>query len=223
MWHLLDQRYHIPVVKMEVSEVSFANLEKYNVLLMPNGSYGSIGKRGKENIKRWLQAGGTIVAVKNAVRWLSGSKLTQLEYTNSSATDSTHTFSYARLSANRGSQRIGGAIFEATLDITHPLGYGFTSEKIPVFRNSDIFIKKSKNVYANPLVYTDSPLLSGYISQRNLEKLKGTAAITVSGVGRGRVISMVDNPNFRAFWYGTNKLFANAIFFGDLISGAATD
>ena len=25
---------------------------------------------------------------------------------------------------------------------------------------------------------------------------------------------MVDNPNFRGVWYGTNKLFANALFFG---------
>ena len=28
---------------------------------------------------------------------------------------------------------------------------------------------------------------------------------------------MIDNPNFRAFWYGTNKLMANMIFFGNLI------
>ena len=33
----------------------------------------------------------------------------------------------------------------------------------------------------------------------------------------GRIISLVDNPNFRAFWYGTNKLFLNSIFFGQLM------
>jgi hypothetical protein len=35
--------------------------------------------------------------------------------------------------------------------------------------------------------------------------------------GSGKVIVMTDNPNFRAFWYGTNKLFLNAIFFGSTI------
>lgn len=180
-------------------------------------------KEEKKILSVGYGGGGTIIAVKNAVRWLRGSEFTKLEYISNSPTDSTHTFQYAKLSANRGSQRIGGTIFEAKLDVTNPIGYGFTQSEIPVFRNSEIFIKKSKKAYANPLVYTDSPLLSGYISNRNLDKLKGTAAITVSGVGRGRIISMVDNPNFRAFWFGTNKLFANAIFFGDLLSGAATD
>jgi len=27
----------------------------------------------------------------------------------------------------------------------------------------------------------------------------------------------VDNPNFRGAWYGTNKLFFNALFFGSVI------
>ena len=25
------------------------------------------------------------------------------------------------------------------------------------------------------------------------------------------------NPNFRAFWFGTNKLFANFLFFGQIM------
>jgi len=41
-------------------------------------------------------------------------------------------------------------------------------------------------------------------------------------MGNGRIVSLVDNPNFRAFWYGTNKLMMNAIFFGRIVnSGAA--
>jgi hypothetical protein len=35
------------------------------------------------------------------------------------------------------------------------------------------------------------------------------------------VIAMPDNPNFRAFWYGTNKLFLNSIFFGQIINGSS--
>jgi hypothetical protein len=42
-------------------------------------------------------------------------------------------------------------------------------------------------------------------------------------MGRGKVINMADNTNFRAFWYGTNKLFANAIFFGNIISGGTVE
>jgi hypothetical protein len=70
-------------------------------------------------------------------------------------------------------------------------------------------------------VYTKKPLLSGYVSDQNLKKLSRSAAVVVNSQGSGRVIAFTDNPNFRAFWYGTNKLFMNAIFFGDMISGSS--
>jgi hypothetical protein len=34
---------------------------------------------------------------------------------------------------------------------------------------------------------------------------------------------MLDNPSFRAFWYGTDKLMANAVFFGNTIGGQAVE
>lgn len=128
---------------------------------------------------------------------------------------------YAQMSEERGAQYIGGSIFHTKLDLTHPLGYGYNDEDLTVFRNSTLFMKKAENHYATPLYYTEEPLASGYISEENLDKLSGTAAIVVSDMGRGRVISMVDNPNFRAFWFGTNKLFMNAIFFGQTIAGSS--
>ena len=48
--------------------------------------------------------------------------------------------------------------------------------------------------------------------------LKGAASLIVSSSGSGRVVLFADNPNFRGSWYGTNKLFLNAIFFGANIS-----
>jgi hypothetical protein len=43
--------------------------------------------------------------------------------------------------------------------------------------------------------------------------------IRVASQGRGRIVGFADNPNFRAFWFGTNKLFMNSIFFGQVIDG----
>jgi hypothetical protein len=120
-----------------------------------------------------------------------------------------------------GAQVIGGAIFETDLDLTHPLGYGYYNSKLPVFRDNRLFMEPSKSPYANPVVYTAKPLLSGYISRSNLKQLGNSAAISVSAIGSGKVIAMTDNPNFRAFWYGTNKLFLNSIFFGQIISGGS--
>lgn len=83
-------------------------------------------------------------------------------------------------------------------------------------------MKPVKGQYANPLSYTAQPLLARYISKENHKELGGTAANNVRLMGAGRIITFADNPNFRAFWYGTNKLFLNAIFFGHTISGSST-
>ncbi len=40
----------------------------------------------------------------------------------------------------------------------------------------------------------------------------------VGAEGNGKVIFFADNPNFRGTWYGTNKLFLNALFFGSHIN-----
>ncbi|SMG50804.1 Zinc carboxypeptidase [Marivirga sericea] len=220
IWFLLDQHYEMPITKIDVNDFGRADLSRYNVLIMPNGwGYGSIGSQ-KNKIQSWAQNGGTIIAYKSAAKWLSDQKLTKVKFVESKA-DTTGYEAYEDLGNNRGAQVIGGAIFEVELDLSHPLTYGLKNEKMPIFRNSTLFIEKSKNQYANPLRYTASPLLNGYVSEENAEKLKGTSAVTVSRVGGGKVISFTDNTNFRAFWYGTNRLLMNAIFYGQTISGRA--
>ena len=70
-----------------------------------------------------------------------------------------------------------------------------------------------KQSYNNPITYTKAPLLSGYISKPNLDSLALTVPYKAKRLGRGKVVVFTDNTNFRAFWYGTNKLLMNAIFF----------
>lgn len=82
-------------------------------------------------------------------------------------------------------------------------------------------MEKAKNAYGNPIVFTSSPLLSGYISKQNYSKLKESSVAGVSVLGQGRVIGFTDNLCFRAFWLGTNKILMNAIFYGPMINQAS--
>ena len=124
---------------------------------------------------------------------------------------------YVGMRNTASAQEITGAIFHARLDLTHPLGYGYDRPDVYLFRDHTVFMERAASPYANPLMYTAQPLASGFISPANERKLRGTAAVDIADVGTGRIISLVDNPNFRAFWYGTNKLFLNSIFFGQLM------
>ncbi|MDB4286104.1 M14 family metallopeptidase [bacterium] len=217
VWHLLDQRYHIPVTMAPVGSFSRLDLHKYNTLVMVDGNYAGMNHSGKEKLRQWIEGGGVVIATKGANRWVKHQSIAPLEF-RSVSPDTTIVESYEDKSNVRGAQKIGGAIFEAKIDLSHPMGFGFEKPTISVFRNSTTtFEYEPKSKVNYPVVYTDNPLLSGYVSARNLKKIRGSASVKVSLIGKGRVIHLADNPNFRGIWYGTNKLFANAIFFGRVV------
>jgi hypothetical protein len=105
------------------------------------------------------------------------------------------------------------------LDVTHPLGFGYRSSLLPVYKNNLVFLSPSKNAYATVAKYSNNPHIDGYISETNLNTfLKPSASLLVSPLEKGRVVLFADNPNFRGSWYGTNRLFLNALFLGSRIS-----
>ncbi len=218
VWHLLDYRFDIPVSVVDIKRFGSLDLSKYKTLIMADGGYSSINAT---KLNKWVEQGGTLIGMKGAVRWLKSNGLSAVEFKSKPSVKRDHP--YASIANDKGAQYIGGNILQAKLDLTHPLGYGYKRELLPVFRRGTLFFKPANNVYATPLSYTSNPLLAGYISNENLKVAKNSAAIIVSRLGRGRVIAMSDNPNFRAFWHGTNKLFLNALFFGHTISSDATE
>jgi hypothetical protein len=54
-----------------------------------------------------------------------------------------------------------------------------------------------------------------------LNALANSAAVIARPMSKGRLIVIVDDPNFRGFWYGSNRLFWNAVFFGPLVRGSS--
>jgi len=215
VWHLLDQRFNIPATHLEPSVFNRIDLSKYNTIIMVGGNYSELNK---EKLKAWVQNGGVLVTSEEAVTWAAQNGITNVTLKKTkSPVDSAGRMSYLEREQVDGSQQMSGAIFMAELDPTHPLAFGYHQPTISLFKANKVFIEKSKNPYATPFYYKDKPLQSGWISKENYDAVKNSAAVIVSTVGTGRVISIADNPNFRAFWLGTSKLFMNAIFFGRLI------
>ena len=126
-----------------------------------------------------------------------------------------HYSSYEEEKNFKDAQKIDGAIFEADIDRSHPINFGYKNNKITLFRNTTVFMQPDSSSYNNPIKYTKSPLLSGYISKPNLKEIANSVPLQIKKLGKGNVVAFTDNINFRAFWYGTNKLLMNAIFFRD--------
>ena len=209
-WHLLNERFGIPVSLVDAGKFSDLDLDRYTTLVMVMGSY-DLDTEDVNRLKWWVREGGTLIAWKHAARWLIGKEL--IDEGLRSARPDTVAIPYELVSSTRGAQRIGGAIFAAALDTTHPLAFGYGGQA-PLFRNHEIFFEPSATPGATVARYTSSPLLAGYISPKRHGELADSAALIARRQGDGAVVLFADNPNFRAFWYGTNGLFLNAVFFG---------
>jgi hypothetical protein len=213
VWHLFDQRYDMLISKLDTRDFNRTDLSKYTDIILPNSWGNALSKKGAEKLKKWVENGGTLIGYKNTGKWLNNNNLLKIEF--KSKKDSTQNTSFEQKSNYFGAQVIGGAIFETYIDRSHPIAFGYKNNTLPVFRNSTIFMKPDKNSYNNPISYSEKALLSGYISNKNLLELKKTSMCKIGNLGKGKVIYFTDNTNFRAFWYGTNKLLMNAIFFGN--------
>ena len=219
VWHLLDTRIGMPLTKIRLDQFSRISLDKYTTLVMVSGSYDQLDNKQIDKIKNWVEDGNTLITIAKGSSWAIDSDLIS-ETLVKSKNDTTYSRKrYVDASEHIGRERIGGVILNADLDLTHPLAFGYHDKSIPVYKNNNVFINKTKDDYSSVAIYSEDFHIDGYISELNRkEYIPGAASLIVSNVGSGRVIVFADNPNFRGTWYGTNKLFLNAIFLGDNIS-----
>lgn len=219
IWHLLDQRLQMPISKIDILNLSRANLNRYNTLIMVSGNYSLIDKTLTDKIKAWVQNGGTLITIKTASEWAIRNGFTREKLASG---DSSRTVPVRQLYDNavyiEGAKAMGGSIFKVDVDTTNPIGFGLHSKTLSWYRNGLTFLQPSSNPYSTVAQYTNDPLIGGYIHPTTLKKVKNSAALLLGAEGNGRVILFSDNPNFRGTWYGSNKVFLNALFFGGTIN-----
>jgi hypothetical protein len=217
IWHLFDQRYEIPVTLAETASLSSIELSKYNTIILPGGAYREWNNSDIQKLKNWAQDGGTLIAMQSAASWAARNELGKTTYKKAAETDSTLNFNYADREKERSLNTISGAIFNTTLDITHPLCYGYSQNTLPVFKTGTSLAKPLEIKYAEPVKFTSEPFLSGFVSDKNLKLIKNAHVVSVQSIGRGKIISYHESMTFRGIWLGTNKLLANGVFFGKVI------
>jgi zinc carboxypeptidase len=229
-WHELDTRVGMPATLLEESRLGRIDLDRYTHLVFVNGASSGMSESETEKLSDWVRAGGTLVATKSSAVWAAR---TLLKSEASEGRDSTpkedpeaesddvvevdEPTAYVDYEQKRAEQSVAGTIFEAHYDRTNPLLFGYRGDTMPVFRNATSLLSDSDNPFATPMRYSAEPLLSGFASEENVAKFAGTPAIRAERLGSGTVICMIDNPLFRGVWWGTRRLFTNAIYFGPIL------
>jgi hypothetical protein len=212
VWHQLDKRMNMPVQLFDKRRLSSLNLSDYTHLVIVGGNHSDLTLR-KEQIKSWVRQGGTLVAMRQGAQWAYDNVLYPESKAKAVNDADEARLDYGDKTDIEAKAIIGGAIMAGDLDITHPIGYGISNRQIASHRNSLIAFDPPENPWATVIKIPEKSLLSGYASDENQAELAGKAMAIAERHGQGSVILFSDNPNFRAYFFGTNKLFMNSLFF----------
>jgi hypothetical protein len=217
LWHLLDHQQAMPVTMIDASVVSRADISRYTHILLPDGWYSGVDGDFAETLGEWVRDGGVLIGVRGGARWAINNELSSATWLDDDNADGdAEPAAYETISAWDAEISISGALFESQIDITHPLGFGYRDTTLPTHRIGTDAFAASDNPFALVARYADDdPILSGYASQANRERLAGAGVVFAERRGSGSVILFADNPVYRAYYRGSARMVTNALFFGD--------
>jgi len=192
---------------------------------MPEEYTGGVGKEGVENLKKFVEEGGTLV------------------FLNRSSDFAIEQFKLPIKDITRGLARkdffIPGSILRTELDLTHPIAKGMPAQSIAWFENSPAFEIVGGSQQSEPPAlaggqsvgaanwpaanaagsdirviarYPSDPkqiLLSGWAL--GAEKIAGKAALIEVKMGKGKIVLFGFRPQYRGQSLATFPLFFNAM------------
>ncbi len=210
LWHLLNHDTGLPVTLLDVDRVSGADLDRYDVMIVAGGS---VLEEANEPIDAWVQSGGTLLVIGSATTWAVDAGLLELEQRPFDTDSLVAGTDWETLRVARSAHSIAGTILEARLDPTHPLSFGI-GDRLPLFVTGGEFFDPAPIPGRTVGAYSDSPRLSGWLSDARESQVSGAAAVSVERQGRGRVIGIHAYPAFRGYWRGGARLVWNSVLFG---------
>ena len=74
-WFLLDQQLRLPASKLDPQQLGKVPLDRYTTIVLSGGTYTGIDATAVAALKRWVQAGGSLVTYGSASKWAIEQKL----------------------------------------------------------------------------------------------------------------------------------------------------
>lgn len=211
LWHLLDREVPLPgLSRLTLERFASIDLADLDVLVLPDGSYGKhLGEAEAGRIRRWLQAGGTLVAIGEAVDWLGEHELTEI----TTGRQGSGSEDGGRGPDETPQQTIytPGAVVATELSTHHPLAAGLSSAPPALVRGSRVLERPAGGDGSLLRIATGSPVLGGFAWPEAEEQLAGSLLVTTEEIGAGRLVVFAQDPVFRLFWRGTMPLLLNAV------------
>lgn len=218
IWHFFDTELNYPVNVIWGSDLNKNILRETDVLILPDGYYQQFSdKQMNEALKEWVNGGGKLIAIENAVAQLARTEWgLKLKSTDDAKEDKQNAADYALLQRYEDRERDNlpdfnpGAIYRVELDQSHPLAFGYPGYYYTMKQDNRVyeFLKNGWNV---GVIKKEEPI-AGFVGARLKQKLKDGMLFGVQDMGRGTVVYLTDNLLFRSFWENGKLMFCNAVF-----------
>ena len=209
IWQFFEQQINYPLTLVNFKEMNGVKLGDFDVIIFPDGNYDDFPS---DKLQTWVNDGGKLIALGNAVAQLEGKKGFDIR---KKEIDSTKNKPAPKQYADRNRTAIEsyvpGAIYKLTLDNTHPLGFGYPDYYYTLKATDDIY-KLLDNGGWNVGTVKKDGYVAGFVGEKSKSRIKDGLLLGSQSMGRGSVIYIVDDPLFRSFWENGKLLFANAVF-----------
>lgn len=220
LWFLFDQWTEFGISRIRAGDFNNIDLNSYDVILMP-GMWGNGGFNDSsiERLQNWVRAGGTLIGTEGTGAWLTegrsgitGATLFEAEEDESDDVPDVAYTRYEDREDTSGLRRIPGSAFKAMIDNSHPLAFGMKDRLYSLkFGNNSIVPDESFHTVGYYHKDASQVLASGYASNENKGNAAGNAFAVVDDMGRGQVVMLLDNTQYRMFWVGPARFIQNAV------------
>lgn len=213
VWHYFERDLQYPITIINVANAGSADWRKFDVVILADGfNYNALlSKEGA--LKKWVDQGGKLIALENAVATLSKNDWGIVERKSSEDKPAASELLLPYSDRERNSLRYNnpGSIYKVQLDQSHPLAFGLGNTYFTL--KGDAIIYDYVTNGWNVGVIKKDPLVAGFSGIKVIESLKDGVLFGELNVGRGKVIFLTDNVLFRNFWQNGKLMMANAVFF----------
>ncbi len=237
---VIERQFDYPVTPIRTDRLAGADLDRYQVLLLPTtggGYLDALGAAGVENLKGWVDDGGVLIALGNATRFLSDPEVELLAVKRERAVldaaageeeeegGATVAGSYlseegqfrARtIDLESDPYPVAGVLARADVHPEHWLSAGVAPVLNVLVRGADIYtpIRIDDGVNVARFQGPDDLLASGYLWEENRRQLAYKPFALAQPRGAGQVVAFTQDPTVRAYLDGLNIILMNAIFRG---------
>jgi hypothetical protein len=218
IWHFFETQLKYPITSIDLDYFSKVSLDKYDVLIVPEGRYSrAIKENALSDLKDWVRKGGKVIALGKAVGFFNdkdGFNISKNKDDNDEedTDDNEKLVPYDQREQNKVKDFITGSIYKIAIDKTHPLAFGYNDAYFSLKQGSASyqFLESGYNV---GYIKGDAVSVSGFSGEDAKAGLKNSMIFGETRMGKGSVIYLSDDVLFRSFWENGKLFLVNGIFF----------